>query len=119
MKITRFYAPKLWKLALFAHVVYCIAMAAALTLALQGSMLAALALAVQLGAGWYKGWNRVLLAQMAMPEHRRWFSRYGWLHAALVPVGTWLWLYSCLGSAGSATIRWRGYTYELRRLKRL
>jgi ceramide glucosyltransferase len=118
MRITRFYAPGLWKLALFAHVVYCTAMAGSVWLAWQGSLLAALALTVQLGAGWYKGANRVRLARQAMPQYARWFARYGWLHIALVPVGTWLWLYSCLASAGSSKIRWRGREYTLRQMSR-
>jgi ceramide glucosyltransferase len=118
MKITRFYAPGLWKLALFEHVVYCTAMAASVWLVWQGSLPAALALTVQLGAGWYKGANRVRLARQALPQHDRWFARYGWLHVLLVPVGTWLWLYSCVASAGSARIRWRGRDYVLRQMGR-
>jgi len=116
MKITRFYAPRLWKLALFAHAVYCTAMFGSVWLLAHGSMLAGFALMVQLGVGWYKGANRVRLARMAMPEYDSWFAKHGALHTALVPVGTWLWLYSCVASAGSATIRWRGITYQLRRM---
>lgn len=114
MKITRFYAPNLWRLALFAHIVYCTAMAGSLWLLVNGAGWACIALATQLGIGWYKGANRVRLASLVMPEYENWFARYGVLHAALVPIGTWLWLYSCLSSAGSAKIRWRGHVYTLR-----
>lgn len=117
LAITRFYAPMLWRVALVAHIVYCAAMAGALWLALQGSPWAAAALAIQLGTGCWKGHTRTRLASLAMPAYRDWFRRYGLLHAALVPVGTWLWLYACIAAAWSNVIVWRGYRLRLRRLK--
>jgi hypothetical protein len=116
MRITRFYAPGLWKLALFAHVVYCTAMVGSLGLALGGNRVAALALAIQLGTGWWKGYRRVALARLAMPEHREWFERHRALHVALVPAGTWLWLWSSFAAGFSNTISWRGYRLTLRTL---
>jgi cellulose synthase/poly-beta-1,6-N-acetylglucosamine synthase-like glycosyltransferase len=116
MRITRFYAPRLWWLALFAHLVYCAAMAGGLGLALGGSVPAALALAIQLGTGWWKGYRRIALARLAMPEHRAWFDRYAAVHVALVPAGTWLWLWSSLAAGFSGTITWRGYRLTLRTL---
>jgi cellulose synthase/poly-beta-1,6-N-acetylglucosamine synthase-like glycosyltransferase len=116
MRITRFYAPGLWKLALFAHVVSCTAMVGGLGLALGGNRVAALALAIQLGTGWWKGYRRVALARLAMPEHREWFERHRALHVALVPAGTWLWLWSSFAAGFSNTISWRGYRLTLRTL---
>lgn len=116
MMITRFYAPGLWKLALFAHVVYCVAMAAALWFAMSGSIPASAALAIQLGIGWWKGHRRIVLARLAMPQYRNWLERFGALHVLLVPVGTWLWLWSSAAAGVSDTIEWRGYRLRLRTL---
>jgi len=116
MRITRFYAPRLWHLSLAAHLIYCGAMVAGVSLLLEGSSLAAAALAVQLGTGYYKAARRLALASHAMPAHRQWFARYGWLHALLTPCGTWLWLYASAAAALSGTIQWRGYSLRLSRL---
>lgn len=119
MRITRFYAPNLWRIALVAHIVYCFAMAAALWLALNGSRIALGALALQIGIGMWKGARRVTLARMCLPDYAAWFARYGWLHVLLVPAGTWLWLYGCLAAAASDSIEWRGYRYKLTAPRRI
>jgi cellulose synthase/poly-beta-1,6-N-acetylglucosamine synthase-like glycosyltransferase len=119
MRITRFYAPRLWHLSLVAHLIYCGAMVAGVSLLLlEGSrMMAVAALAVQLGIGYYKAARRLTLASDAMPAHRQWFARYRWLHALLTPCGTWLWLYASMAAALSDTIQWRGYALRLSRLR--
>ncbi len=109
MTITRFYAPGLWKLALAAHIVYCAGMAAAIW---TGSPVI---LSLQLAPGLWKAARRVRIARLCLPAYAGWFDRYGWLHVALVPVGTWLWLYSCIASGLTHTIHWRGYRYRMRR----
>lgn len=116
MMITRFYSSALWKLALFAHVVYCIAMAGAAWLAFQGNAAAIAALVIQLGIGWWKGHRRIAMARIAMPQWHAWFDRHAALHVALVPIGTWLWLWSALAASFSDTIEWRGYRLKLRTL---
>lgn len=113
MMITRFYAPRLWWMALIAHLVYCGAMVAAV---LEGSPAALAALALQLVIGMGKSASRVRRARLALPEYQSWFRRHAWAHAALTPLATWLWLYACVAAGVSRTIRWRGYTYRLRRL---
>lgn len=113
MMITRFYAPGLWRVALVAHLIYCGAMVAAL---MAGGAVALSCLALQLTVGMWKGARRARLARLSLPGYEHWFRRYGWLHTVLVPVGTWLWLYSCIAAAVSDTIEWRGYRYRLRRL---
>lgn len=113
MMITRFYAPRLWGVALFAHVVYCGSMVAAVA---DGSLVALCLLAIQLGIGYCKGARRLSLARLAMPEHELWFQSHFVVHTLLTPIGTWLWLYSCIASAFSSTITWRGYRLRLRRV---
>ncbi len=110
MRITRFYNAKLWKLALFAHVVYCGGMVAAVWL---GSWLALGLLGVQLGIGYWQAWGRVAYAAKWMPEHREWFRRWRAVHVLLTPVGTWLWLWACLAAWAKDSIEWRGYKYRM------
>lgn len=113
LMITRFYAPNLWKLSLFAHTVYCLAMLAALKIATVASLAA---LALQLAVGMYKGWNRIRCARLVLHEYPMLFQTFGTLHVLLVPAGTWLWLYASLAAAFGNTIHWRGYRLTLRRL---
>jgi len=114
MMITRFYAPHLWWLGLVAHVVYCAGMAASAAMALSGSMPAVLALVVQMGAGMWKGRNRLQIARAALPSQNSWFRRYGWTHLWWTPLATWMWLISLLGSAWGNSIVWRGRRYRLK-----
>ncbi|MFN7937613.1 MAG: glycosyltransferase [Bryobacteraceae bacterium] len=113
LMITRFYAPNLWKLSVFAHAVYCGAMLAALKIATVASIAA---LAIQLGVGMYKGWNRIRCARLVLQNYPILFQTFGVLHVLLVPVGTWLWLYSSVAAGFGNTIHWRGYRIVLRRL---
>jgi hypothetical protein len=109
MMITRFYAPRLWALALFAHVVYCGAMVA-------GVWMAPSLVALLLAIGYYKAWRRLALARIAMPQYEAWFQRYTLWHTLWTPIGTWLWLYSCAAAALGNSITWRGYRLRLRTL---
>lgn len=113
MMITRFYAPNLWRLSVFAHTVYCAAMLAAIKIATVASIAA---LTLQLAIGMYKGWNRIRCARLVLHEYPILFQTFGTLHVLLVPVGTWLWLYSSLAAAFGNVIEWRGYRLPLRRL---
>lgn len=113
MMITRFYAPHLWKLSVFAHTVYCGAMLAALKIATVASITA---LAIQLGVGMYKGWNRIRCARFILHQYPILFQTFGTLHVLLVPIGTWLWLYASVAAGFGNIIHWRGYRLLLRRL---
>jgi ceramide glucosyltransferase len=117
MAITRTYSPRLWWPALIAHVFYCASMAASLVLAARGYGPAAVALGAQLVPGMWKGWRRMRLARLVLPEHEEWFGRWGWVHAAFVPIGTWAWLAALGSSAFVGQIEWRGRHYELKRRK--
>jgi hypothetical protein len=115
MIITRVYNPRLWWLALMAHMVYCGGMAASIAAAIQGNRLAEWALIAQLSPGMLKGLNRATLAKAALPEYEAWFKRHTWVHAIWTPLATWVWLVVLAASAFCNTIAWRGNKYELNR----
>jgi len=114
MLLTRFYNPRLWSLALLAHVIYCAGMAASIAASIQGNRLAEWALIAQLSPGMLKGLNRVTLAKAALPEYEPWFKRHSWVHAIWTPLATWIWLFVLWASAVGNTISWRGYKYRLK-----
>jgi cellulose synthase/poly-beta-1,6-N-acetylglucosamine synthase-like glycosyltransferase len=112
MLITRVYYPRIWRLGLFAHLVYCGSMIACVY---SGSRLGLIALAAQLALGMWKGARRMAWVRLCFPEYAAWFQRYGWVHIAWTPAATWIWLYSLLVSAVGHTIQWRGRRYHLQR----
>ena len=115
LTMTRVYNGQLWWLALLAHIFYCGGMAASILASLRGYRLAEWALIAQLSPGMLKGLNRATLAKAALPECEAWFKRHLWVHAIWVPLGTWLWLGELVASGFGNTIRWRGYSYKLKR----
>jgi cellulose synthase/poly-beta-1,6-N-acetylglucosamine synthase-like glycosyltransferase len=115
MIVTRVYNPRLWWLALVAHIFYCGGMAASIVASVRGFRLAEWALIAQLSPGMLKGLNRATLAKAALPECEAWFKRHLWVHAIWVPLGTWLWLLVLASSALGNTIQWRGNRYHLKR----
>jgi cellulose synthase/poly-beta-1,6-N-acetylglucosamine synthase-like glycosyltransferase len=117
MTITRVYRARLWWQALAAHIFYCGAMVASLTVALRGNLLGEYVLVAQLSLGMLKGASRAGLARLALPEYQTWFKRYGWVHTWWVPLATWMWLYSLIASAWSNQIEWRGNRYRLKRIE--
>jgi ceramide glucosyltransferase len=115
MTITRVYNPRLWWLALAAHVFYCAGMAASLAASIAGYRLAEWALIAQLSPGMLKGLNRATLAKAALPELEPWFKRHAWVHAIWIPLGTWIWLAALLSSTLGNTVIWRGRRYRIQR----
>jgi len=113
--LTRVYCPRLWWPGLAAHVFYAGAMVASAIAIGRGHRLALAALAAQLVPGMWKAYERARLARACLPAHDKWFRRWGWTHAALSPVATWLWLLALAGSAFGHSIEWRGRRYRLRR----
>jgi ceramide glucosyltransferase len=114
MMITRLYNPRQWWPGLLAHFFYCGAMLASITAACLGHPLGWWTLAAQLVPGMFKGARRAALAHQSLPEYTAWFRRWGWFHAAAVPLATWLWLAAMLSSAFGSTIEWRGHHYKLK-----
>lgn len=113
LTITRVYRPRLWWMALGAHVFYCGGMAASVAASIAGHRLAEWALIAQLSPGMLKGLNRATLAKAALPEREPWFRRHAWVHAIWAPLATWLWLAGLAASAFGNTIEWRGHRYRL------
>jgi len=118
MMITRAYNPGDWWPGLIAHVFYCGAMVAAVAAIAGGRRPAWLALAALLAPGMIKGWLRARHAREALPEYEPWFRRWAWVHAAAVPIATWMWLAALGSSAFGRTIEWRGYRYTLKTARR-
>jgi cellulose synthase/poly-beta-1,6-N-acetylglucosamine synthase-like glycosyltransferase len=111
--LTRIYNPRQWWLALVAHFFYCGGMAAAVLASIKGNRLAEWLFIAQISPGMLKGANRAALAKAALPEWKRWFDRYGWVHSWFVPLATWIWLYALVASAFGRTITWRGRRYRV------
>lgn len=109
--LTRIYRPGLWRLACFAHVVYCGAMLGAVVLAFSGQPWALPALALQLAIGMTKAARRCVWATKALHEP----AGSPWLHAVLSPLVTWVWLYAIWASAAGNILQWRGVRYRLSR----
>jgi ceramide glucosyltransferase len=118
MSITRVYSPRLWWPGLIAHIFYCAAMAGSAALTVRGYRPAMAMLGAQLAPGMWKGWRRAAVARRCLPEYESWFRRWGWVHAAMVPLGTWAWLAALGSSAFVRSIEWRGRRYELKRPKK-
>jgi cellulose synthase/poly-beta-1,6-N-acetylglucosamine synthase-like glycosyltransferase len=115
MIITRVYHPRLWWTGLAAHFFYCGGMAAAVAASLLGNRLAEWALLVELSPGMLKGTNRMVLAKAELPEFKKWFDSYGWVHTWWVPLVTWVWLITLTAAAFTNAIDWRGARYVLTR----
>jgi hypothetical protein len=113
MIITRVYRPRLWWMALTAHIFYCGGMAAAVIASIHGHRLAEWMLLAQISPGMLKGANRATLAKAQLPEYKAWFDRHSWTHTLWVPLATWIWLYTLTASAFTRRIEWRGHRYTL------
>jgi hypothetical protein len=114
MILTRVYKPRQWWLGLAAHFIYCGAMSASGWAIGTGRSVGWWTLVAQLAPGMFKGARRAGLARLSLAEHDGWFRHYGWVHAAAVPLATWLWLIALLSSAFGNVIEWRGYRYRLK-----
>ncbi len=114
LTITRVYRPRLWWLALAAHIFYCGGMAAAIIASILGNRWAEWVLIAQLSPGMLKGANRATLAKAELPQLKPWFDRHSWVHTLWVPLATWIWLAALLSSACGNTIEWRGKRYHLK-----
>jgi len=117
LMITRAYDSRQWWLGLVAHLFYCGAMAASVIAICFGRRPGWWTLAAQLIPGMIKGARRSALAAAALPEYHAWFRRYGWVHWAAVPLGTWIWLFALVSSLFGCTIEWRGHRYDLKKTR--
>jgi len=119
MRITRVYAPRVWRLALVTQSLFNFAMWGGfiwLFLAvIRGRATATLPimLAIILLLGAATGWVRVAVAARLLPAYRTSIFKQRWAYALLAPVSSMLYLCNLIASAWSLKIVWRGIGYEL------
>jgi cellulose synthase/poly-beta-1,6-N-acetylglucosamine synthase-like glycosyltransferase len=111
--ITKVYRKKLWVAGFISHMFYCGAMVMSLAMALAGSPLAIAGFVVSVLPGMGKGTMRSYAARLMFPERHEWLDHFSWAYFWLVPIATWVWLYTFIGSALTRKIEWRGNVYEL------
>jgi len=121
LKITRVYAPHLWRIVLISNLLFVSVFygGIALTLSRFGRGLPS-ALPLALVASIYVlGSAKALLRLRAVahalaPEQRIWRTATLAAHVLLWPFASVLFLYNALAAGLSRRIRWRGITYELK-----
>jgi cellulose synthase/poly-beta-1,6-N-acetylglucosamine synthase-like glycosyltransferase len=121
LRITRVYAPHLWRVVLFSNLVFCAVfyggVALALTRALRGEPFYA-PLAFVLSAFALGAWKARLRLAAVEQVH----AREGWrvgaasrvAHLTLWPLTGALYLYNALAAGLSRRIVWRGIAYEMK-----
>ena len=111
--ITRVYRRNIWIAGLVAHIVYCGAMVMCLAMTVTGELIGPIALMFTQTPGMAKGAMRGYVGRLMFPAREDWFDRFGSVYFWYTPLATWIWLWVFLRSAGTRTIRWRDYVYEL------
>jgi cellulose synthase/poly-beta-1,6-N-acetylglucosamine synthase-like glycosyltransferase len=120
MKITRVYAPHLWKAVLISGLLFVPTFFGGIALVIARAALGLtyawplLLLAVVYLLGAWKAWLRWRAVNLALPGHRPLLQRDALSQLFLWPFATSLFLYNALAAAVSSRINWRGITYELR-----
>jgi cellulose synthase/poly-beta-1,6-N-acetylglucosamine synthase-like glycosyltransferase len=121
LKITRVYAPHLWRIVLVSNFLFVAVFYGGLALTLlrfrRGTPYALpLALVVCIFAlGSAKALLRLRAVALALaPEEKIWRAQTLAAHVLLWPLVSALFLYNALAAALSRRIRWRGITYELK-----
>jgi cellulose synthase/poly-beta-1,6-N-acetylglucosamine synthase-like glycosyltransferase len=120
LKITRVYAPHLWRPVLLGSLLFCLVFFGGIVLVIPRAMnhasvaLPVLLLAIIYLLGTLKAHIRLQALLAVMPAYRGELLR-GWLfHLVLWPFTSALYLSNALVAAGSRRIKWRGITYELK-----
>ena len=119
LKITRVYAPHLWKPVLLGSALFCLVFFGGIVLvtmrALQGLSfaipLSLLVVIFVLGAA--KGFVRYRAVALALGSERGESHRSLAAHLLLWPLASLLYLYNAVTAAFSRRITWRGITYKL------
>ncbi len=121
VKITRIYAPPLWKLVLGSNLLFVATFYGGLALTgLRYARGLPFALPLTLigiiyALGSLKSLMRLrAVARALAPEHQVWRIATICAHVSLWPFTCALFLYNALAAAGSRRIEWRGITYELK-----
>lgn len=120
IKITRIYAPRLWQLSCFSHLLFNFTFWGGLIwLALAGiveryfnfSIFSLLICTFALSA--MTGWMRATVAAHLLPANRERLWPRRWVYAAISPLVSLLYLYNVCAAAFSRRISWRGIGYEM------
>jgi ceramide glucosyltransferase len=120
LKITRVYAPHLWKPLLIGSLLFCAVFFGGLALVIiraifhlpSSLLLALLFLIYSLGAA--KAYVRLKAVAIPLADYKRQLSKSLPKHLLLWPLASALYLGNALSAAFSRRIKWRGITYELK-----
>ncbi|HEV3468753.1 MAG TPA: glycosyltransferase family 2 protein [Pyrinomonadaceae bacterium] len=120
LKITRVYAPSLWRVVLFSNLLFAVVF-------FGGVALAAARAALGLGFAWplavvcavfllgvWKAFFRLRAVALVLEEYHAELRAGLWAHLTLWPLTAALFLYNALAAAASRRLRWRGISYELK-----
>jgi ceramide glucosyltransferase len=120
IKITRVYAPQLWKPLLLGSSLFTIVffggivlLATRIALGLSWIVLF-LVLCVVFALGAIKAVMRLRVVQIPLANYRRELNNDMLAHFFLWPVASLLYLYNAIAAGFSRRIEWRGITYELK-----
>jgi ceramide glucosyltransferase len=120
LKVTRVYAPHLWKPVLIGSLLFCLVFFGGVLLVIARAMnhdsiaLQLLLLSIIYFLGTLKAHVRMKAVVSVMPAYRNELLR-GWIfHLVLWPFTSALYLGNSLVAAASRRIKWRGITYELK-----
>lgn len=120
MKITRVYAPHLWKAVLVGGLLFVPTFFGGIALAVTRAALGfsyawplALLIAIYLLGVW-KAHLRLRAVRLVLTGHRRLLRRDAFAQLFLWPLSTALFLFNSLAACLSRRITWRGITYELK-----
>lgn len=120
LKITRVYAPPLWKAVMIGSIFFCSVFFGGIALVIHAAStggryvpaLILLGIMFLLGAG--KSFMRLKGVALALPAHRLEVWRSALVHLTLWPFTSAIYIYNSLCAAASRRITWRGITYELK-----
>ncbi|HEX8633022.1 MAG TPA: glycosyltransferase [Pyrinomonadaceae bacterium] len=121
LKITRVYAPRLWRIVLISNFLFVAVFYGGITLTLSRfarglpSALPLALVACIFALGSAKALLRLRAVALAFaPEQKIWRAATLAAHVLLWPLASALFLYNALVAGVSRRIRWRGITYELK-----
>jgi ceramide glucosyltransferase len=120
LKITRVYAPHLWRAALIGSLLFVLIFFGGIVMVSVRALLglsfwipvSLLSLIFVLGA--LKGFVRLRAVQLPLAKYGRELSRTLWAHVLLWPVTSALFLYNSFAAMFSRRIEWRSIKYELK-----
>ena len=119
MRITRVYAPRIWRLALISNLLFNVALWGGLIWSAWGMFTGRLTpvLPVLLGLILFLGaatvWVRLVVAARLLKADRMQILRERWIQSLLGPLSSALYLVNLIQSLGSRRIVWRGIGYEI------